>query len=71
MTKFQFAKYFIRNIKKDYSNYKPINYSDLNDIKRSRDMRMNVSKIEKKLNITLPTLKSEILREIKIYKKLK
>lgn len=71
MSKFQFAKYFIRNLKKDYSNYKAINYSDLNDVKRSHDMRMNVNKIEKKLNIKLPTLKSEILKEIKIYKKLK
>ena len=68
-SKFKFAKFFIEAIKSEFCNYKVVSYSNNKNVKRSLDMRMNSSKIERKIKLKLPTLKNEISKEIKVYLK--
>jgi|TARA_B110000858_G_scaffold79139_1_gene91704 dTDP-4-dehydrorhamnose reductase len=68
-SKFKFAKFFIEAINNKYRNFDIINYSNTKSVKRSLDMRMNINMFQKKLNIKLPTLKKEVLKELKFYLK--
>lgn len=60
---------FFAKILKIYNNKEiACNYSEILKVKRSRNMIMNIRKFEKKFNIRLPSIKSEIINEIKNYK---
>jgi len=60
---------FFAKILKIYNNKEVVcNSSEILKVKRSRNMSMNIRKFEKKFNIRLPSIKSEIISEIKNYK---
>ena len=68
LSKAEFAKIFIRQIKKNYKNYEEINFNQNFPAKRSLDMTMNIKKFEKKFQYKLPNLLDEIKKEAKHYK---
>jgi dTDP-4-dehydrorhamnose reductase len=60
---------FFANKLKIYNNKEIIcTSSEILKIKRPENMSMNINKFEKKFNIKLPKIKSEIIKEIKNYK---
>jgi dTDP-4-dehydrorhamnose reductase len=60
---------FFANKLKIYNNKEIIcNSSEILKVKRPRNMSMNIKKFEKKFNFRLPSIKSEIINEIKNYK---
>jgi dTDP-4-dehydrorhamnose reductase len=65
MSKFLFAKNFLKfnNIK--VFKYKKCKIKDLTEAKRPKNMMLDVSKFEKNFNIKLPTLISEIKKEVR------
>ena len=59
---------FFAKILKIYNNKEIVcNSSEILKVKRSRNMSMNIRKFEKKFKIRLPSIKSEIINEIKNY----
>lgn len=69
-SKSKFAILFIKNICPEYKNYEVVDFEQTFAAKRNCDMRMNVTKFQKKFKINLPTLTKEIFYEIKKYKKI-
>ena len=65
LSKAEFAQKFLNKFKK--LRYININVDSILKVKRSKNMIMNVNKIQKKYNIRLPEIKKEIQREIKNY----
>lgn len=60
---------FFAKILKIYNNKEiACNSSEILKVKRSRNMSMNIRKFEKKFNIRLPSIKTEIINESKNYK---
>ena len=67
MSKSNFAIYFAKKIKIYKENYLMRNVNSISKVKRSKNMIMNVNKLEKKFNIRLPKIKNEIANEIRKY----
>ena len=65
-SKKKFAILFAKSLGIYNSNYTTVKSSKIFKIKRPRNMIMNCKKFEKKFKISLPTLKHQILDEIKI-----
>jgi dTDP-4-dehydrorhamnose reductase len=67
ISKSNFGIFFAKKLK--IYNKKEIvcNSSEILKVKRPRNMSMNIRKFEKKFNIRLPCIKSEIIKEIKNY----
>lgn len=63
----EFALLFAKKTSVIHKNYFHINVNKLLKVKRSTNMYMNVEKFEKKFNIKLPHIKSEIKNEAKNY----
>lgn len=63
----KFAILFAKKTKIFHSNYENINVNKLLNVKRSKNMFMNVKKFEKKFQLRLPKIKSEINNEVKKY----
>jgi len=66
LSKSDFAILFASRLNIDISHATILSIDDVDFLcaYRPKDMRMNVSKIEDRLNLTLPTLKDEIYKEI-------
>jgi len=69
ISKKEFAILFAKKMKVFHDNYYSININKILKVKRPTNMFMNVDKFEKKFNITLPSIKNEIIKEIRNYKK--
>lgn len=68
ISKSNFGIFFAKMLK-IYNNKEIVcNSSEILKVKRSRNMSMNIRKFEKKFNIRLPSIKREIINEIKNYK---
>ncbi len=65
LSKEKFALKFLKKFKK--LNYKSVSVNSVLKVKRSKNMIMNINKIQKKLNIKLPDINDEIQKEIKNY----
>ena len=61
-----FAIIFAKSLNIYNSNYITVKSSKIFKIKRPNNMIMNCKKFEKKFQISLPTLKNQILDEVKI-----
>ena len=60
-SKYKFAIKFAEILNLDQKLIKKVTYNDINFFaKRNKDMRMKVSKFEKKFNVVLPNLDNEI-----------
>jgi dTDP-4-dehydrorhamnose reductase len=67
ISKSNFGIFFAKKLK-IYNNKEIVcNSSEILKVKRSRNMSMNIRKFEKKFKIRLPSIKSEIINEIKNY----
>jgi len=67
ISKSNFGISFAKKLK-IYNNKEIVcNSSEILKVKRSRNMSMNIRKFEQKFNIRLPSIKSEIINEIKNY----
>jgi dTDP-4-dehydrorhamnose reductase len=62
LSKFEFAKYFLEELRFSTEKILPRNVGELEFLKayRPKDMRVNVTLFEDTFNINLPTLKDEI-----------
>jgi len=67
MSKSSFAVFFAKKIKVYKKNYLLKKINSVLKVKRSKNMIMNVKKLEKKLNIKLPKIRNEIINEAKQY----
>jgi dTDP-4-dehydrorhamnose reductase len=68
ISKSNFGIFFAKTLK-IYNNMEIVcNSSQILKVKRSKNMSMNIRKFEKKFSIRLPSIKSEIINEIKNYK---
>jgi dTDP-4-dehydrorhamnose reductase len=68
ISKSNFGIFFAKRLK-IYNNKEIIcNSSEILKVRRPKNMSMNIKKFEKKFNIKLPNIKSEIINEIKNYK---
>ncbi len=65
LSKEKFALKFLKKFKK--LNYKSVSVNSVLKVKRSKNMIMNINKIQKKLNVKLPDINDEIRKEIKNY----
>ena len=66
----EFAIYFSKKICVYHKNYINIDSNKLLKVKRSKNMYMSVNKFEKKFQLKMPNIKSEISNEVKNYKTL-
>lgn len=67
ISKSNFGIFFAKKLK-IYNNKEIVcNSSEILKVKRSRNMSMNIKKFEKKFKIRLPSIKSEIIKEIRNY----
>ena len=67
ISKSNFGIFFAKRLK-IYNNKEIVcNSSEILKVKRPRNMSMNTRKFEKKFNIRLPSIKNEIINEIKNY----
>ena len=66
LSKSSFAHLFAARLNIDISHAEILSIDDVDFLSayRPKDMRMNVSKIEDRLNLTLPSLKNEIYKAI-------
>ncbi len=69
ISKKEFAILFAKKMKVFHNNYDSININKMLKVKRPTNMFMNVDKFEKKFNIILPSIKGEIIKEIKNYQR--
>ena len=70
ISKKEFAILFAKKMKVFHKDYYSIGINKILKVKRPRNMFMNVDKFEKKFNIKLPSIRNEIIKEIKNYQKL-
>ena len=68
ISKSNFGIFFAKRLKIYNNKEIACNSSEILKVKRPRNMSMNIRKFEKKFNIRLPSIKSEIINEIKNYK---
>jgi dTDP-4-dehydrorhamnose reductase len=69
ISKKEFAILFAKKMRVFHNNYDSISINKILKVKRSTNMFMNVDKFEKKFNIILPSIRDEIIKEIKNYQK--
>lgn len=64
-SKAEYIQFIARKYKFDIKLINTINYEQKNLAKRPFDMRLNSTKISKKLNLKLPTVKNEVIKMLK------
>ena len=69
ISKSDFAIYFAKKLGIYNKKYSLISVNNYLKTKRSKNTIMHVNKIEKLLNIKMPSVKTEIFKESKVYKK--